>query len=644
MLYKNKLKKFRINLSPREQVEPEEIFFDSSKIREFDEGETETEKLEKEISSRIFGAFSAFQYLVVVSFIVFTAFYVFGKGSVYSQRAADNSSRAFPVFAQRGIIYSADGRILAENKTYFDVFILAPKLPRGKNASRELGQLTQEIARAIGADEAEMEEKFESASSRRLSEASLFRGLEEADIIKLAPYLVANSYLEVRQTSRRKYLEDPTLSHIVGYTGEISSSELALDGMFARGERVGKMGVEAYYDELLRGESGVLIRNIDSQGVSLSEELHKEAQPGADVTLSIDAAFQEEVHGILRTHMKSLGLVSAVAIVSNPQDGGILALVSVPAFSANLFEDGISRAELAELIADPAKPLFNRAISGEYPSGSTIKPIIAAAALEADLVTPDFLVYSAGAIEVPSVYDPEVLYTFKDWKAHGWTDMRRAIADSVNVYFYTIAGGYKDTPGLGIQKIEEYLKRFGWGKTLGIDLPGEATGLIPTPKWKKEEKGENWFIGDTYLTSIGQGDILVTPLQVAAATAVFANNGTLYAPKILARIGDADVAPEVISEQVASYSNIQVVREGLRRAVTDGSSKALASLPVEVAGKTGTAQTGRARNHAWFTGFAPYEEPEVVVTVLLEDGDKSDYAVRVARDIFEAYFDVMPVR
>lgn len=604
-------KKFRINSKPIGEIEPEEIFFDSKKIREIENDGIDARKLEKPISSATFLGLEILEIAGIFFFAIFTAFIIVAEGEDYKAQARENSSSILPLFAERGLIYSSDGEILARNDIYYDIFINSSELP----VAEKLSELS------IPQD---LKEKLFEAKESGHSEFALFRGLSKGEVDGLGAYIANLAFFEIRQSAKRVHSTDQSFSHIVGYTGEVSY-----------GKRVGKVGVEAFYDNILAGRDGSFVKRINSKGEVFSQELNREAIPGENITLSVNAELQRKIHKILRKYIDALKIDAGVVLIMDPKDGSIMSLVSIPNFDANLFELGISRENFEKLIIDPAKPLFNRAIAGEYPSGSTIKPIIAAAALEEELVSPDFLVYSAGSIQVPSAYNSDVLYEFKDWKAHGWADMRKAISDSVNVYFYTIAGGYKDQEGLGIKKIEEYLLKFGWGKALGIDLPGEGTGLIPSPKWKKENKNENWHIGDTYLTSIGQGDILATPLQVLAATAVFANNGTLFAPRLVSRIGNNDTNPVIIRKNFISDDNLKVVREGMLRSVTDGSSKFLASLPFSVAGKTGTAQTGRARNHAWFTGFAPYENPEVVITVLLEEGDDSNYTVRLAKEILD---------
>lgn len=636
-------RKFKINLSSREDIQPEEIFFESAKIREFEHEDTDAGKLEKPISSLVFTSFEFLQIAAIVFMAVLTGFIVIAKGDLYKVEAWDNSSRAIPVLAQRGLIYSSDGMVLAKNEVYFDVLIKSATLNKSLVSAEDFSQLANSIASMLGKDSEALYKKFQAAEGGNFSEYVILRGISKDEIKKIASTIAEYPFFEVREAPRRRYPADLSFSHVLGYTGEVTASDL-LFKEYSKGVRVGKVGVEAFYDDVMRGQVGIIAREVDSRGNILSETLKIEPRVGADVTLHINALLQEKAHAILKKHAKALGVNAAAAVLLNPKDGGVAALVSIPAFDANLFESGMGKEDFERLINDPKKPLFNRAIGGEYPSGSTIKPIIAAAALEEGLITPSFLVYSDGVLEVPSIYNSEVIYEFRDWKAHGWSDLRKAIADSVNIYFYTIGGGYKDQGGLGIKNIEKYLKEFNWGRELGIDLPGERSGLIPTPKWKKERKGENWYIGDTYLASIGQGDILVTPIQIAAATGVFANGGTLFTPKVVSRVRDKRIEPNIINKDFIAPENIKVVREGMRQAVESGSGRFLLDFPYKVAGKTGTAQTANFGNHAWFTGFAPYEDPEIVVTVLLEGGDKSDYAVRAAREILEAYFEIYPVR
>jgi penicillin-binding protein 2 len=306
---------------------------------------------------------------------------------------------------------------------------------------------------------------------------------------------------------------------------------------------------------------------------------------------------------------------------------------------------------LENLLKDEEEPLFNRAITGKYATGSTIKPLIAAAALEEGIIQDSKSLNCKGKITIPHRYDPEISYDYKDWSTHGWTDIRKAIAESCNVFFFTIGGGYERQQGLGPTRIKEYLELFNWGNETGIDIPNENKGFIPSPEWKKQVKQEGWWDGDTYNLSIGQGDIMITPLQVAVSFAAIANKGTLYKPKAVKEILDSEknliekVEPEIIRQGFINPENLAVVRQGMRKAVTginapQASSVLLNSLPVSSAAKTGTAQTGLPNHyHNWITVFAPYDDPKIVLTIMIENVYQAQVAaLPTAKEILNWYF------
>ncbi|MDZ4285221.1 MAG: penicillin-binding transpeptidase domain-containing protein, partial [Patescibacteria group bacterium] len=402
----------------------------------------------------------------------------------------------------------------------------------------------------------------------------------------------------------------------------------------------GQTGLEAYYDRELQGSDGMRVWEEDARGGARRVVDLKEPQEGATMMLTIDAELHKASYEILQRHLKALGLKRAALVVVDPSNGEILALLSAPGYSPEALAQGLSDEEFRKLRDDPSHPFFIRAVSGLYPPGSTIKPFLAAAALAERIIDPKKQIMVTGAIEVVNLFNPDVRYTFPDWKAHGLVDMVRAIAVSSNVYFYTIGGGYDNQKGLGIERVEKYLKRFGFGAQTEIDLPGEAVGRVPTPDWKKRVKGEDWYIGDTYHAAIGQGDVVVTPLQLALATAALANNGTLFKPHLVRRIDNESARPENAASLVAKEEYLAVPRQGMRHSVLEGSSQLLNDLPIAVAGKTGTAQTGRGTMHAWFTSFAPYENPEIVLTVVVEEGGEGNaVAVPIAKDIYKWYIE-----
>ncbi len=325
-------------------------------------------------------------------------------------------------------------------------------------------------------------------------------------------------------------------------------------------------------------------------------------------------------------------------------------MVSLASFDNNIFNAGLVNKTYQELINNKNRPFFNRAISGFYPAGSTIKPFIASAALVEKTIDPNYKVDDTlGYISVPNEYNPEITYIYRDWRPHGFVDMRRALAVSANVYFYTIGGGYKNIKGLGINKIEKYLKLFGFGAPLGIDLPGETGGLVPNPDWKMKTRQESWFTGDTYNVSIGQGDVKITPLQLATAMAAIANDGTLWRPKLVSKITGSnnniikEIKPEAIKTDLIGQENLKIVREGLRQAVTeaDGSAYFLKDMPIKVAGKTGTAQvySDFSKINALFAGFAPYDDPQIALAIVVEGSGRGiTSALPAAKEVFEWYY------
>ena len=355
---------------------------------------------------------------------------------------------------------------------------------------------------------------------------------------------------------------------------------------------------------------------------------YRPSQKGTDIILTVDLKAQEKLAQILSARMIEFKVERAAAIALDPRDGSILALISLPSFDDNIFTSQFDENKYRELIQNPNKPLFNRAIAGEYPPGSTFKLIVAAGALEEGNVDKNTTVLSTGGIRIGEWF-------FPDWLAggHGTTNVTRALAWSVNTYFYAVGGGAQNITGLGLEGLAKYANLFHLGQPTQIELPGEASGFFPSAAWKLNEKNEAWYLGDTYHLSIGQGDLLVTPLQMAQWTAFFANSGTLYQPHLLS--GNV----HVIDKNFISSKNIEIVRKGLRDTVTLGSARSLNSLPVTIAGKTGSAQfASNKKPHGWFTGYAPAEAPTIVLTVLMEEGDGSNSAVPVAREFLDWYF------
>ncbi|MBE3141656.1 MAG: penicillin-binding protein 2, partial [Thermoplasmata archaeon] len=325
----------------------------------------------------------------------------------------------------------------------------------------------------------------------------------------------------------------------------------------------------------------------------------------------------------------------------------ILGLVSLPAYDDNLFARGIQKEEYDQLLKDPYKPLFNRVISALYEPGSTIKPLVAAGALQDGVITAKTTISDPGVISIQNQYNPAITYNFPDWKpgGHGMVNVYKAIEQSCDIFFYAVGGGWQNIKGLGVDRLNKWYAKFGMGQKTGIDIPGEQDGFIPTPEWKEKTKKESWYQGDTYHISIGQGDLTVTPLQLLNYTAAMANGGTFYKPHLVSKIQTADgqmvktIAPEVIAKDVVSGENLAVSREGMRLVASAGTGRLLSDLPVPSAGKTGTAQNPHGEPHSWFISFAPYDNPQIAIVVMVENaGEGHEYALPVTKEILNYYF------
>jgi len=576
------------------------------------------------------------------------------KGDEYYDLAENNRIRIHHVHSPRGIIYDRNNVALVNNIPSFSLFITPVDFPSEGLEKEEAVQLINEYLEFDEESRQELDKILSITSLRKeyFQEHVLSDNIEYEKAIQLQLAASDISGMSIGSTNKRKYVLNKSmpaeymgnsLSHILGYVGKINSDEYSekSESGYLFNDVIGKSGIEKNYETLLRGKYGKKQIEVDSMGQEKKIIAQIELQRGDNLILTLDSEMQLKLEQIIRNKLLEMNLTKAIGIIQNPNNGEVLAMVSLPSFDNNDFSQGISQEKYLELLNNEDNPLFNRAVSGEYPSGSTIKPVIAAAALEEGLINASKSFLSVGGIRISQWF-------FPDWKAggHGITDVRKALADSVNTFFYIIGGGYGDIEGLGVLRIKEYCERFGMSFKTGIDLPSESPGFIPDPDWKKEAKNERWYIGDTYHMAIGQGDLLVTPLQVNNFTAYFANGGTLYKPRLVKSIIDPETGqetqmlPEAISTHAVSNENNNIVRQGMRQAITSGSGKYLNSLPVTSAGKTGTAQWGfEKKPHAWFTSFAPYENPELVVTILIEEGEEGSKApVRVTYDFYRWYF------
>jgi penicillin-binding protein 2 len=559
-------------------------------------------------------------------FTVRTAYLQIIEGDHYRGIAEANRVRIHAIPSHRGILTDRNGIVLARNLPSFRLVAYASSLPK----KEKLEELLAQVAARFSLDQGSL--------NQRVLEAG---NAEEILLAEDVSYDAAISFLadhtgfdgvSVELSERRGYPTNaiPSLSHVLGYTGPVDSNEYkALAGLgYRKFDVVGKQGVEAVHENALRGTFGEEVVEVNAQGDLLRTVSQKEPVNGKDLTLTIDARLQAYAEQVLDTYFADRSVKRGAVVALNPQNGEVLALVSYPAFDANLFARGISTESYRALLDDPNAPLFARATAGQYPSGSVIKPFYAAAGLTEGAITASTTFLSTGGLMLGDRF-------FPDWRpgGHGITNIYHAIADSVNTFFYMLGGGNETFKGLGVEKLMEWAGKFGLGEKTGIDLTGEGTGFLPSKQWKEEVKGEPWYLGDTYNVSIGQGDILVTPLQMARGTAAIANGGLMVEPHLV--IGEEVKEPtRIITEDVD-----KIVRDAMRDTVTHGTARLLQSLPVQAAGKTGTAQWNANKvPHSWFTGFAPIDKPEITIVVLVEQGGDITAAVPIAKDILDWYF------
>ncbi len=433
--------------------------------------------------------------------------------------------------------------------------------------------------------------------------------------------------------SARKYASMQGLGHLLGYVKYPLADK---SGFYYETEFRAKDGVELAYDELLRGENGLKLKETDVLGEVTSESVIDKPVDGETLTLSIDAGINQELFLAIKSLAESSRFVGGAGVMMDVRTGEILALTSFPEYDSNAVTTGLDQESFDALINDPANPFLNRVVGGLYTPGSIVKPVIALAALAENLISPEKEILSTGSITVPNPYNPEKPSIFRDWKAHGLTDMREALAVSSDTYFYSIGGGYGGQPGLGIGRIDHYLSLFGLTEKTGVELEGELEGIIPTPEWKKEKfDGDIWRLGDTYITSIGQYGTQITPINAVRFIAAVANQGKLLQPSL--KIGG--VEKPVVRELTFNPEDWQVVREGMQAGVEQGTSMGV-NLPYVTAGaKTGTAEIGAGKSyvHSWSVGFFPYEEPKYAWAVIMEKGPATNMvgATSVMRKVLD---------
>ena len=409
---------------------------------------------------------------------------------------------------------------------------------------------------------------------------------------------------------------------MVGYVGYPKEKELLANDKYDPKQLIGKDGVELYYNEVLGGEKGIKIEEIDVVGSVVSDHVVQTPKGGQDLILSIDLKVQEKLFQAIRSVASQYDFFGGSGAIMDVQTGELIALVSYPEYDPNVLSSGKDAKKISGYFNSKYHPLLNRPMAGLYTPGSVFKPFMAVGALKENVIDPATKILSTGQLVVPNIYDPSKPTIFKDWKAHGWVDMRWGIAVSSDVYFYEIGGGFGNQKGIGIKNIEKYAKMFGLSLKTGINLPGEETGVISTPEWKAAHfNGEPWRVGDTYHTVIGQYGVLVTPLQILRGITAIANGGRMITPNIL-KSPDGLAANSIVLP--IDPEHLRVVREGMRLSVREGTAKGLNTPVVEIAAKTGTAELGetRERVNSWVTGFWPYQTPHYAFVVVMEKGSR----------------------
>lgn len=631
------LKNYKVKNKYSADIEPHEVFLDNLARAEEKESGFSEKKIEVPLKEKT--AYSVMGLFMILALLLFARVFYFQifEGSKLYALAENNKGKAVLIKPERGIIYDRNMKRLVLNAPAYDLVCERRSFPvSSQETLNELGKLSE----ILGKDPADLESAINNSQE---SNVLLAENLPHETLLVLEARLKEFPECQIENNVIRNYVLGQPFAHLLGYTGRVTQEDVESFKSYAINDSSGKIGLEKSYENYLRGTPGKVESQKTAVGFQKSRKVVSEQAPGNNLVLNIDADLQQKIYEELEKSIKNVGSNKGAAVAMDPRNGQVLALVSYPSYDNNLFAKGISQKDLDSLLNDPYEPFFNRAVSAQYPTGSTIKPFEAAGALQENIISPDKLINDQGFIEIKNKYDPDIVYRFGGVKPHGLVDMKKALAVSSNIYFYTIGGGYESQQGLGPTKIAEYLSLFGWGEKTGIDLPGEFKGFIPTPEWKKQAKGEGWWDGDTYNLSIGQSDLQVTPLQLASAYCAVANSGVLYKPQIVKEIvGLQEFEPEIIRQNFIDEKNLQIVREGMLDGVQKpyGSSYVLSDLPVAVAAKTGTAEIGRnGYYNTWSSVFGPYENPNIVLVVIIENvqGLRAA-ALPVAHNVLSWYF------
>ena len=565
--------------------------------------------------------------LVIAVLIGRAAYLQIYQGEYYAGLADGNRIRIVPSMAPRGTFYDRNGELLVTNRPGFSVSLLPLTAPISDDVIDRLSDLLK-----VPTDE--IKTKIAGHSGFNPIRIKTDVTPDIVSIIEEQKSQYPGVVIEV--TPIRDYILKQEGAHTFGYVSEINDTELEKmkDEGYKSGDIIGKFGIEKIYDKELRGENGGQQVEVDVSGKPVQILGRKEPVPGDDLELTIDIKLQQAAEKAVDEQLTQIGAHAAAAVVMNPQTGEILAMVSRPAFDPNLFAHGISSKDWNQLNNNPYHPMDNKTITGEYPPGSTFKIVTGTAALTEGVVTPDEQIFDSGHHWI-------IPKGNADGEALGWLNFRSALAHSDNVYFYEMGNR------LGIDRLEKYARMFGLGAKTGIDLPYEASGLVANRRYKEKnfDDGE-WYLSETFDAAIGQGFNLVTPLQAAMVMGEIAADGKRYKPHVVNRIiapdGSVvkDFQPELLSQLDVPEEDIKLVQDGLHDVTKYGTAaSSFRGFTVDIAGKTGTAENSQGRDHGWFVAYGPFDNPNVVVAVIVENGGYgSQSAVPIGRKILEAAF------
>jgi len=573
-------------------------------------------------------AISISMILVIFILIVRLGFLQVYEGEYYAGLADGNRIRLIPSMAPRGTFYDRNGNLLVTNRPGFTVSLLPLTAPISDDVVTRLAAL-------LSVDKESIETKIAQHSGFDPIRIKNDVGPEILTIIEEQKDAYPGVVIEVQPI--RNYINKEMAAHVFGYVSEISDDELEKrkDEGYKSGDIIGKFGLEKVYDAQLRGVNGGEQVEVDAAGKPVQILGKKEPIPGNNLVLTIDEKIQKAAERAIDEQLVKINAKAAAAVVMNPKTGAVLAMVSRPAFDPNLFAHGISTKDWKAINDNPNFPMDNKAITGEYPPGSTFKIVTGSAALQEGKVTPEEKILDTGRHWlIPKVN--------ADGEALGWINFRQALAHSDNVYFYEMGNR------VGIDKLESYARMFGLGAKTGINLPYEADGLVANRAYKRKVYNDDWYLSETFDAAIGQGFNLATPLQMAAVMGEIASGGIRYRPylvqKIVAPDGKLieDFEPEVVKKLDISPQFITLIQEGLHDVTTFGTAASMfKDFPVDLAGKTGTAENPHGKDHGWFVAYGPFADPNIVVAVLVENGGYgAQSAVPIGKKILEAAFDI----